>query len=295
MSTPQGHSKDAVLTAPIPFDDFGGEGPTLHFAHANGYPPACYRRLIAPLTDHYHVLAVHHRPLWPGSIPEELENWHQIGRDMLHFFEEHQLSNIIGVGHSLGAVETMFAAIQRPDLFQAVVLIEPVFIMPAILELFDSPSNGTIAEVFPLVNITKSRRNSWKSREEAFEHFRPKKVFANWSDDALWDYIWHGLHRNKQGEIELTYAPEWEARIYSLPPTDVWDLIPKLKLPTLGIRGSETDTLVPAAWHLWQMAHPKATFLDIEGAGHMIPMERPLQIAEAIHNFLTGLEKTSNQ
>jgi pimeloyl-ACP methyl ester carboxylesterase len=280
----------AVDKKSIPFDNFGGEGPLLHFAHANGYPPACYRRLVAPLTDHYQVLAVHHRPLWPGTMPEELDSWHQIGQDMLRFFEEHKLSNIIGVGHSLGAVETMFAAIQRPDLFRAVVLIEPVFLMPAILHLFDLQPKGTLTEVFPLVNITKSRRNSWDSREEAFDHFRPKRVFAKWSDDVLWDYIWHGLHKNEAGKIELTYAPEWEARIYSLPPTDVWELIPKINRPTLGIRGSDTDTLVPAAWHLWQMAQPKGKFLDIKNCTHMVPMEKPLEIAEAIHNFLNAID-----
>ena len=289
MSTRQGQTKEATLTTSIPFDDFGGEGPILHFAHANGYPPACYRRLIAPLTDHYHILAVHHRPLWPGQVPEELDSWHQLGRDMIRFFEDHDITNIIGVGHSLGAVETMFAAVERPDLFEALVLIEPVFLMPAILQLFDQHPNGIGADDFPLIHIVESRRNSWESREEAFNHFRPKKVFARWTDDALWDYIWHGLHKKETGEIVLTYAPEWEARIYSLIPTDVWDLIPKIDRPTLGIRGSETDTLVPPAWHLWQMAQPKAKFQEIEDCTHMLPMEKPLKIAEAIHQFLSEL------
>jgi pimeloyl-ACP methyl ester carboxylesterase len=278
-----------VVTKSIPFDNFGGEGPLLHFAHANGYPPTCYRRLIAPLTDHYHVLAVHHRPLWPGMMPEELDSWHQIGHDMIHFFEENDLEDVIGVGHSLGAVATMFAAIQRPDLFRAVVLIEPVFLMPAILQLFALQSNGISEEYYPLIHITKSRRKNWQSREEAFGHFRPKRVFARWSDNALWDYIWHGLHRNEMGDIELTYAPEWEARIYSLPPTDVWDLIPQLSQPTLGIRGDDTDTLVPAAWHLWQMSQPKGKYVEMEGCTHMLPMEKPIEIAETIHEFLGKL------
>lgn len=261
----------------------------MHFAHANGYPPACYRRLIASLTDNYHVLAVHHRPLWPGMLPEQFRSWDQIGQDMITFFEENKLANIIGVGHSLGAFATMFAAIQRPDLFQAIVLIEPVFLMPAILNLFAQQTNGGTAENIPVVKIAKSRQYSWESRQEAFQHFRPKKVFARWSDDVLWDYIWHGLHKNEAGEIVLTYSPEWEARIYALPPTEVWDLIPEINVPTFGIRGADTDTLVPAAWQLWQMAQPKGKFLNIDGCTHMLPMEKPLEIAEAIHQFLDEL------
>lgn len=273
----------------IPFDNFGGEGRLLHFAHANGYPPACYRRLIAPLTDHYQVLAVHHRPLWPGTLPEQLKSWRQIGDDMLEFFKENELTNIIGVGHSLGAVATMFAAVQRPDLFQAIVLIEPVFLMPAILQLFNQhPQDGSVEDL-PPIKIAKSRRNTWDSREEAFHHYRPKRVFARWSDDVLWDYIWHGLHKNEAGEIVLTYTPEWEARIYSMPPTEVWDLIPEINLPTFGIRGADTDTLVPAAWQLWQMAQPKGKYLNLDGCTHMLTMEKPLEIAQAIHQFVGEL------
>jgi pimeloyl-ACP methyl ester carboxylesterase len=91
------------------------------------------------------------------------------------------------------------------------------------------------------------------------------------------------------GDIELTYAPEWEARIYSLPPTDVWELIPQLSQPTLGIRGDDTDTLVPAAWHLWQMSQPKGKYVEMEGCTHMLPMEKPIEIAETIHEFLGKL------
>jgi pimeloyl-ACP methyl ester carboxylesterase len=274
------------MTIPIPFDDFGGEGTVLHFAHANGYPPACYRRLIAPLTDYHHVLAVHHRPLWPGTEPEGISSWHQIGDDIILFLDEQNISSVVGVGHSLGAVATMFAALKRPELFQALVLIEPVFLMPAVLQIFAMQPAAVMSEEFPLVHIAKSRRNRWKSREEAFYHFRRKRVFAKWSDAVLWDYIWHGLRKNADGEIELIYSPEWEAQIYALPPTDVWELIPKVSRPTLGIRGTDTDTLVPAAWHLWQMAQPEANFIELIGCTHMLTMEKPVEIAEAIHQFL---------
>lgn len=277
------------MSAPIPFDDYGGQGPLLHFAHANGYPPACYRRLIAALTDHYHVLAVHHRPLWPGSQPEELNNWHLIGDDLLRFFDQQGLEGVIGVGHSLGAVATMYAALQQPEAFRALVLIEPVFLMPAILSIFAMQPAATLSEDYPLVKIASSRRNEWPSRQEAFQHFRPKRVFAHWSDEALWDYIWHGFYKNEAGDVVLSYSPQWEARIYALPPTDVWELIPRVTHPTLGLRGKETDTLAPAAWELWQMAQPQATFVEIAGASHLLPIEKPAEVADRILAFLDRL------
>ena len=52
---------------PLPPIDFCGHGPTLHLAHANGFPPGTYRQLANALTSDYHVIALPSRALWPGS------------------------------------------------------------------------------------------------------------------------------------------------------------------------------------------------------------------------------------
>ncbi|MFC2031070.1 hypothetical protein ACFLWA_10115 [Chloroflexota bacterium] len=43
--------------------DFGGSGPTLHLAHANGFPPGTYGPLAETLTGGYRVVALPSRPL----------------------------------------------------------------------------------------------------------------------------------------------------------------------------------------------------------------------------------------
>ena len=73
---------DDFLYPPIQFEDFGGQDPVLHFAHPNAYPPTCFTPLLLPLTKDYHVIAMHHRPLWPGSKPEEFESWQVIADDL---------------------------------------------------------------------------------------------------------------------------------------------------------------------------------------------------------------------
>ena len=70
------------------------------------------------------------------------------------------------------------------------------------------------------------------------------------------------------------------------PPTDVWQLIPQVKQPTLAMRGAETETLVPAAWEMWQLLQPQATFIELDTVGHMMPMEKPQEIANHITHFL---------
>jgi pimeloyl-ACP methyl ester carboxylesterase len=265
----------------IPYLDMG-HGPFLHFAHANGYPPGVYGQFLEHLARDYHVLAMDQRPLWPGEEPEQLRSWHALAGDLIDFLVEHG-GRAIGAGHSLGAVVTMTAAIRRPELFEQLVLIEPVFLAPELLAMAaDHPE-----QVFetPLVYIASKRRRNWPSREEAFTHFREKEVFRRFSDSALRDYLEHGLAANGDG-VQLRFSPDWEAHLYGTPPLDVWDLIPQITQPTLAVRAADSNTLSEQAWRLWQELQPHAQFVEIEEAGHLVPLERPAELATVVACFL---------
>ncbi len=272
----------------IPFYDFGGNGPLLHFAHSNGYPPACFRQMLEPLTKEYHVIGICLRPLWPDSQPQEMGSWQMLSDDLHQFFEQQEFEQVIGVGHSLGAVATMKTAWRYPSLFRALVLIEPVFMPPEILNIFSAHPEA--AKQSPLYKKTIKRRTTWSDRQSAFDHFRPKSVFQRWSDEALRDYVDHALHDTGQGSVGLTYPREWEAHIYTQFPQSIWQEIPQVSQPTLAIRGVESDTLFPQAWQLWQEKQPQAQFIEIPDAGHMVPMERPQKVVEIISDFLHTLD-----
>lgn len=275
------------MSAQIPFLDFGGEGPLLHFAHANAYTPGCYRRFLAPITTEFHVLAVRQRPLWPQQEPEQLARWDLFADDLITFFDEHALRNIVGVGHSLGAVTSMMAAVRRPELFRALILIEPVFLAPPVLEM--AREHPEQAFKIPLVQIARKRRDQWPTRAEAFAHFRRKDVYARLSDDALWDYVNYALCDEDGEGVTLCFPAAWEAQIYGTPPTDVWQLLPQVQQPTLALRGTETNTLLPPAWQLWQEVQPGATFVTVENSGHLLPLEYPELTANEVLSFLHTL------
>ena len=277
------------MTEIIPFEDFGGRGEQMHFAHANAYPPGSYRAFLNLLTQSYRVLAAKHRPLWTDESPTNLSNWEQIAGDLINFCDQNKLQRLIGIGHSLGAVTTMMAALKRPDLFRILVLIEPVFLPPSVLYAIDEQDDGYKRAQWPLVATALKRRDQWPSHEEAFDYFRDKKVFNRLPDDVLSDYLNSGLRVNEKGHYELTYPREWEARIYALPPTDVWKKIPHVNQPTLALRGIDSDTLSPEAWSLWQETQPNATFVELPGSGHLLPMEKPGLLANTVLDFCLGL------
>jgi pimeloyl-ACP methyl ester carboxylesterase len=137
----------------------------------------------------------------------------------------------------------------------------------------------------PLVQIARKRRTHWVSRAAAFRRFRKKEVFRRFSDAALRDYVEDGLVENRHG-VHLRFSREWEARFYGMPPLDVWELAPQIAHPTLAVRAADSNTLSRQAWGLWQELQPEAQFIEMEDAGHLVPMERPGELAAVVARFL---------
>jgi pimeloyl-ACP methyl ester carboxylesterase len=106
--------------------DWGGSGPALHFAHANGFPPGTYRKLIDELTNHRHVFSMAARPLWPDSRLQALRDWSPLAEDLRAELNRRGVRGIVGVGHSLGAVISLLAAAADPGLFSAVIAVDPI-------------------------------------------------------------------------------------------------------------------------------------------------------------------------
>ncbi len=281
----------------IPHDDFGGRGPVLHFSHPNAYTPGSFRRFLSLLAERYHVIGARHRPLWylsPGAPavpdPETFDDWNLIADDLLRFLDQERLEGIIGVGHSLGAVATMKAALREPERFRALALIEPVFLPPPVLEA--ARANPQAAAERPFVLAALRRRDRWPNRQAAFDRFREKPVFAGFPDETLGDYVNEGLHADPDtGEVALSFPRAWEAAFYAHPPLDVWDDIPRLSLPTLAVRGLESDTLFPNAWAMWQTLQPSATFVEMSGVGHMLTLEAPEDTAGVVLHWLEDQQR----
>lgn len=266
--------------------EFGGDGPVLHIAHANGFPPGTYRPLAATLTDRYRVIGLPARPLWPGSRPEEMADWHPLADDLIRQLDALGLSGIIGVGHSMGGVVTLWAAVARPDLFRAVGLIDPVILPPRWLILVRILHRLGLPSRPSLIRGALRRRRTWPDRPSCYEYFRAKPFFARWPEESLRAYVEAGTRPRPDGMVELVYPPEWEARIFSSIPTDIWRAVPRLRLPTLIIRGEHSQTFLPPAQRRMERLLPQARSVVIPDAGHMVPLERPAEVGTAIREFL---------
>jgi pimeloyl-ACP methyl ester carboxylesterase len=271
----------------IPFIDFGGAGPLIHFANANGYPARTYTPLIETLTPHYRVLAMVNRAQWPEAKPADLHSWEPFVDDLLEFLTEQGNEPVIGIGHSLGGVVTLAAALRQPERFRAVVLLDPVLFRRRMLASISVTRKlGLLKKVHPLIPGALKRRRVFANADEMFSRYRKANVFKRIDDRGLRHYVDSLAQPRPDGQVELSVSPEWEARIYETGPLNLWSQIKNIKPPMLIIRGPETDAFFPAAVKKVRQLVPQAIIHDVPETGHLVPMEKPDVVGKLILDFL---------
>ncbi|MBF0237552.1 MAG: alpha/beta hydrolase [SAR324 cluster bacterium] len=269
----------------IPYTDFGGTGPLLHFAHANGYPPGSYRQLIDLLKPHFHVIAITSRQLWQNpDLRYQVPDWQVFADDLIQLLETQIQEPVYAVGHSMGAVMSWLASIKRPELFKSLVLMDPVF-LPSRYVFQMKLMPEFLKTRVPLIRKALNRPDLWNSRQEAFDFHRSKKVFERLSDESMWDYINHGTKAYGNGQFTLTCPRTWEAHCYGTVPY-IWKKLRRKTPPLLGLRGEWSDALLPESWQRWQSLQPEHHFVEVPQTGHLLPMERPAIMAQEILAFL---------
>jgi pimeloyl-ACP methyl ester carboxylesterase len=278
----------------IPFIDHGGTGEPLHFLHANGYPPACYKPLLDLLRSQYHVFGMTLRPLWPDSKPEELRDWHPLSDDLLQFLDEQKAGTLIGMGHSIGAIVTLRAALKQPERFRALVLLDPVLFLPSFIRTWNvARMLGVGHRIHPLISGAVKRRRTFDDLDTVFRGYRRREIFRYFSDENLRTFIAGMVRPKVDGGYELAYSPKWEAHIYYTGvwrDMELWRGLPNLKVPTLILRGAETDTFLEAAGRLVKRKQPRVQVVTVPQSTHLVPLERPQEVFDITQSFLKEIQ-----
>jgi pimeloyl-ACP methyl ester carboxylesterase len=272
----------------IPYLDWGGQGPVIHFAHANGFPPGTYSAFATRLTDQFRIVGMEGRALWGTRDAAQFHHWRELADDLARFLGEMNLKGIIGAGHSLGAVTTLLCAVANPGLFRALVLIDPVIVPAHMAPIVALAVGSGLASRAGLPAGARRRRTDWPDRDVLYRAYRAAPVFARWQEPFLRDYVISGTLDNPAGGVRLRYPREWEARIFETVPADVWLSIPRLRqMPLLVLRGEHSTTYRSDTMRLMRWLLPKGTFQEIAGADHFVPMSQPEATAAAIRAFLS--------
>ena len=262
-------------------------GAPLHFYHANGFGARAYLPFLEKLTPKYNVSALNMRALWPSApIPDRKIGWHQYAHDLVHWLEATQSEPVIGVGHSMGAVATAIAANLRPDLFRALVLIEPTSTTFGVAALLKSVPYDMRKYLGPLKTAMRSQ-TEWRDADEMLASLRLLSAYKRFGDKDLRALIDATTVANDKG-ITLAYSPHWENHNYFTAGHNLPELA-RLKVPSHIIATKPSFFVSPAVLIKLRSRRPDIGFSQFLENGHLMPLEAPDDAADAVVSALEGL------
>lgn len=212
-----------------------------------------------------------HAPMFPGYGDtegiEQIDDMEDVVFHLLDVFDRLSLSRPAVIGLSLGAWMAAELAVRYPDRVRALVLVNPVglYIEGApIKDIFGRKLDELAADFFvdqshPMAQMMTAMRDA-DPGAIPFEVVRP--LFQTMAATARlgWDPYLHN--------------PKLRRRLA------------RVTAPTLVVHGAQ-DTLVPRVHaETYASEIPDARLVDVEGAAHLLALERPQELAVLVRDFL---------
>jgi pimeloyl-ACP methyl ester carboxylesterase len=218
-----------------------------------------YRQRAAFPDGHYLDLPGHGRneERYRSSV-EEYAHW------LKGYIESNGLRNVVLNGHSMGGAITLTLALQRPKWLHSVIL----------------TGTGARLRVSPL--LLELLRSDYPAAVQAIleASFAPPQGALSYAQKVRLNGTRRQLLRTPR---EVTLA-DYEA----CDRFDVMERVGEIKLPTLCIVGAR-DKMTPVKYSEYLHGAIEGSYLEvIEGAGHMLPIEKPEEYNSKVATFLRG-------
>ena len=240
--------------------NFGAHKQSLIFIHGSGGDHSAWSHQYAALHKHYNVVAVD----LPGHGSSEGNVESDIGSYCLwvkKLLDILQLENIILVGHSLGAAISLQFAINYPQIIQGIVPVGGGMKMPVNPAIFEFLKTNPVESIELICKFYVAKVNREKFMAPLMKSLAQTRIDVLQSDLSACDKF------------------------------DVSQEISKISLNVLVICGAEDKMTPPEFSRQITESISGAKLCLIEGAGHMVMMERPKEFNEALTNFALSISK----
>jgi sigma-B regulation protein RsbQ len=250
-----------------------GDGPrTLMFAHGYGCDQKMWRRVAPSFEGDFRVVLFD----YVGSGQSDTSAFSR-GRysslggyaaDVIEIIDEMNLGKVIFVGHSVSSMIGALAAIERPDLFENIVMIGP---SPSYINDGSYIGGFERSDIEDLLELLDNNHLGWSAMMAPI-------IMGNPDQPEL------------AAELEASFCntdplhAQHFARVTFL--SDNRSDLPKLLTPTLILQCAE-DAIAPAA--VGQYVHeclPGSQLVVMEASGHCPHLSSPGPVTEAIRAFI---------
>lgn len=195
-------------------------------------------------------------------------DYNGMAQDVKNYCDEHQLDDIILLGHSMGGKVAMRCAVLFPELIEKLVIAD---IAPKAYP----PHHSDILHALQTVNL--AQLNSRGDADAALS----KGI----KDIGTRQFLLKSLYRKSKNEygwrFNLPALALAQASVGTHDPIDQ-----AIQIPTLFIRGGKSGYILDSDMAVIEYAFAKAELKTITNAGHWLHAEQPEEFYKLVDNFL---------
>lgn len=264
--------------------------PRVHFLHGTGFSAMTLAPMASVLPDAWdlwltdvpgHGLSEqpnHKMPDWP-ALADSVAETISISADI------NNKGPMIGVGHSMGGIVTLFAAVKYPKLFSRIILLDPVLFNTEILIAQQLMRTLGVWKKSALVRSVRQRKSSWNNVDEMLQELKQKQLYRLWHPAAMSAFGQYAAKENKDGSVKLLCDPKWEGSIFGSYPKGLWKAIRKVDIPVDILVADKSYSFIPKGANKAANINKNITIHKF-GNHHCFPMEQPEETASFIEQLI---------
>lgn len=199
--------------------------------------------------------------------------------DLEGFCEALGLQRFVLVGHSMGGLNAVSFTVKHPDRVRALVLVDvgPEAAKEGvdnIVRFTRGPDELEFEEFVEMAHRFNPRRSIENIRERMRHRLRQ-------TDTGKWTWKFDKRFREAQDGLRIGS---------NLSNDETWQLYRSIAVPTLIVRGGESDVLTQDVAERAAREMRRARLVVVPGAGHSVPGDNPDDFTSAVTEFLGDLE-----
>ncbi len=196
-------------------------------------------------------------------------NYEVMVEDLKRYCDQHQLKEIILLGHSMGGKTAMLFAVEYPEVVSKLIIAD-------ISPRYYPTHHDDILKGLSALDFTTLKSRG--AADEAMKRYVP--------DVGTRQFLLKNLYWKEKGKLALRMNLE----VLKEQVNEVGEPLPmhaKFEKDTLFLRGDRSEYIVPQDESLIHSHFPKAKISTISDAGHWLHAENPTDFYAAVQNFLS--------
>jgi len=240
----------------------GSGEPALLFLHYWGGSARTWNAVTSKLAPEFRCVAYDQRGWGRSDAPQGGYSIRDLALDAKNIIDALQLQRYVLVGHSMGGKVAQFLASQKPKGLEALILVAPA-----------TPTPQNLPE--PAI---QAQLHAYDNRENALKTIEFLTAFP--PSDELREQILSDNFAAAAPHARLAWPT-------SIAYEDISSVVGNIAVPTLILAGDK-DRQDPVEQHEREVLPriPGAKIKIIINSGHLIPIDQPGQIVDAIRSFI---------